>query len=380
MSLPNYETVRKLGQGTYGSVFLCRQKSSGRQCVMKRLQLNALNEKERRSAIQEANLLRQLNHPNVVAYVDMHATRSKLFIFMQYCDGGDLEQSLHAARKQGRHMSEQQLLDWFVQMSLALQYLHSRRVLHRDLKTANVFLTRANIVKLGDLGVARVCAWPAPTAPPSRSLLVGCCGRRTPAASPTHPLHVPTRPHPCRTGCTQVLSATAELAKTFVGTPYYLSPELLSSQPYGPPADVWALGCIFYEIATLDHPFDANNFPMLANKIVSTEPEPIAYKRPPSAGGDVHSERSTRRRRLLILSALLFLHARPHAALIPPLALPTLLSLPISSASSLAQRLSPSVLPSNRRSSPPHALAHSCRRPLTRPSRRLQALRNSLRP
>ena len=360
MSLPNYETVRKLGQGTYGSVFLCRQKSSGRQCVMKRLQLNALNEKERRSAIQEANLLRQLNHPNVVAYVDMHATRSKLFIFMQYCDGGDLEQSLHAARKQGRHMSEQQLLDWFVQMSLALQYLHSRRVLHRDLKTANVFLTRANIVKLGDLGVARVCAWPAPTAPPSRSLLVGCCGRRTPAASPTHPLHVPTRPHPCRTGCTQVLSATAELAKTFVGTPYYLSPELLSSQPYGPPADVWALGCIFYEIATLDHPFDANNFPMLANKIVSTEPEPIAYKRPPSAGGDVHSERSTRRRRLLILSALLFLHARPHAALIPPLALPTLLSLPISSASSLAQRLSPSV--SRPASCPPTVDRH----PLTR--------------
>ena len=83
----------------------------------------------------------------------------------------------------------------------------------------------------------------------------------------------------------RVLSATAELAKTFVGTPYYLSPELLSNLPYGPASDVWALGCILYEIATLQHAFDAKNFPMLANKILSTEPEPIASKRPRSAGG-----------------------------------------------------------------------------------------------
>ena len=204
--MDQYATVRKLGAGTYGSVFLCRSKATGRQCVMKRMQLSTLNSKERRSALQEANLLKQLDHPNVVGYVDMYATRSKLFIYMQYCDGGDLEQRLAAEKRKGSHVSEAQALDWFVQMSLALQYLHSRRVLHRDLKTANVFLTRANIVKLGDLGVARV------------------------------------------------LSATAELAKTFVGTPYYLSPELLQSQPYGPEADIWALGIIFYEIVTLDHP------------------------------------------------------------------------------------------------------------------------------
>ena len=70
----------------------------------------------------------------------------------------------------------------------------------------------------------------------------------------------------------KVLSATADLAKTFVGTPYYLSPELLSNLPYGPASDVWALGCILYEVATLEHPFDAKNFPALAQKIVHTEP------------------------------------------------------------------------------------------------------------
>ena len=113
-----------------GSVFLCRQKSSGRQCVMKRMQLSTLNDKERRSALQEAQLLQSLTHPNVVAYVDMHATRSKLFLFMQYCDGGDLEQRINGHKKAGTHVTETQLLDWFVQMALALQYLHDSRSAH----------------------------------------------------------------------------------------------------------------------------------------------------------------------------------------------------------------------------------------------------------
>ena len=238
--------MRKLGQGTYGTVYLCRQISSGKQCVMKRMLLSTLNSKERQSAFQEAQLLQQLSHPNVVGYMDTLASKTKLYLFMQYCDGGDLERVIDNAKKERSVVDQPQLLDWFVQMSLALQYLHSRsatrprsaptllrpitrgltaepsralphrraepsvapdpsrrRILHRDLKTANVFLTRKGIVKLGDFGVSRV------------------------------------------------LSATAELAKTFVGTPYYLSPELLTNQPYGHASDVWALGCIFYEVPRL---------------------------------------------------------------------------------------------------------------------------------
>ena len=226
--MQNYEILRKLGQGSYGSVYLARQKDSGKQCVMKRMVLRQLNEKERQSAFQEAQVLRSLSHPNIVAYIDTQATASKLYLFMQFCDGGDLEQRLANLKKEGGAVSQPQLLDWFVQMALALQYLHSKRILHRDLKTANVFLTRRDIVKLGDFGVSRV------------------------------------------------LSATAELAKTFVGTPYYLSPELLNNQPYGIASDVWALGCIFYEVATLEHPYDAKNFPSLAFKIINEEPPPLA--------------------------------------------------------------------------------------------------------
>uniref|UniRef100_A0A0D3IE25 non-specific serine/threonine protein kinase n=1 Tax=Emiliania huxleyi (strain CCMP1516) TaxID=280463 RepID=A0A0D3IE25_EMIH1 len=157
--------------------------------------------------MQEAELLKSLNHPNIVAYIDTLSSRTKLYLLMQYCDGGDLEHRLNQAREERVMLPDARLLDWFVQMALALQYLHSKRILHRDLKTANVFLTALGIVKLGDFGVSRV------------------------------------------------LSATTELAKTFVGTPYYLSPELLNNSPYGHASDVWALGVIFYEMCTLAHPY-----------------------------------------------------------------------------------------------------------------------------
>lgn len=138
-----------------GSVFLVRQKSSGKQCVMKRMQLSTLNEKERRAALQEAQLLQQLAHPNVVAYVDMLATRSKLFLFMQYCDGGDLEQRLNGHRKAGTFVPEPQLLDWFVQMTLALQYLHESR-------SARGRRARCPVLRVGPLALARPWHRPRP--------------------------------------------------------------------------------------------------------------------------------------------------------------------------------------------------------------------------
>ena len=110
-SMQNYEILRKLGQGSYGSVYLARQKHSGKQCVMKRMVLRQLNDKERQSAFQEAQVLRALSHPNIVAYIDTQATASKLYLFMQFCDGGDLEQRLAQLKKEGGAVSQPQLLD-----------------------------------------------------------------------------------------------------------------------------------------------------------------------------------------------------------------------------------------------------------------------------
>ena len=115
----------------------------------------------------------------------------------------------------------QQVMDWFCQLTSAIDFCHSHRVLHRDLKPGNIFLTATNQVKLGDFGIARV------------------------------------------------LENTMDKAQTVAGTPYFMSPEVCENKPYGPESDMWALGCILYELCTLRHPFEASNLLGLVFKIVT---------------------------------------------------------------------------------------------------------------
>jgi len=115
----------------------------------------------------------------------------------------------------------------FVQICLALKHVHSRKILHRDLKSQNIFLTKKGVVKLGDFGIAKV------------------------------------------------LDNTGDVARTQIGTPYYLSPEICEDKPYGKKSDVWSLGCVLYEIAALDLPFQARNLPALAHRIMTKDPKPL---------------------------------------------------------------------------------------------------------
>jgi NIMA (never in mitosis gene a)-related kinase len=105
-------------------------------------------------------------------------------------------------------------------MCQGLQYLHANRILHRDIKTINMFLTKEERVKIGDLGVAKM------------------------------------------------LNETSNMAQTVVGTPYYLSPELCEEKPYNNKSDIWSLGCVLYELCTLKHPFEAQNQGALILKIL----------------------------------------------------------------------------------------------------------------
>ncbi|XP_070594753.1 serine/threonine-protein kinase Nek4 isoform X7 [Erythrolamprus reginae] len=107
------------------------------------------------------------------------------------------------------------------------QYLHEKHILHRDLKTQNVFLTRSNIIKVGDLGIARV------------------------------------------------LDNQHDMARTLIGTPYYMSPELFSNRPYNYKSDVWALGCCAYEMATLKHAFNAKDMNSLVYRIIEGKLPPM---------------------------------------------------------------------------------------------------------
>ncbi|NXQ23636.1 NEK4 kinase, partial [Alaudala cheleensis] len=226
MSLAAYCFLRAVGKGSYGEVSLARHRQDRKQYVIKKLNLRSVSSRERRAAEQEAQLLSQLRHPNIVTYRESwQGDDGHLYIVMGFCEGGDLYHKLK--EQKGKLLPENQVVEWFVQIAMALQYLHEKHILHRDLKTQNIFLTRTNIIKVGDLGIARV------------------------------------------------LESQYDMASTLIGTPYYMSPELFSNKPYNYKSDVWALGCCVYEMATLKHAFNAKDMNSLAYRIIEGKLPPM---------------------------------------------------------------------------------------------------------
>ncbi|NXH20171.1 NEK4 kinase, partial [Bucco capensis] len=226
MPLAAYCFLRAVGKGSYGEVNLVRHQQDSKQYVIKKLNLKNASNRERKSAEQEAQLLSQLKHPNIVTYRESwQGEDGLLYIVMGFCEGGDLYHKLK--EQKGKLLPENQVVEWFVQIAMALQYLHEKHILHRDLKTQNVFLTRTNIIKVGDLGIARV------------------------------------------------LENQYDMANTLIGTPYYMSPELFSNKPYNYKSDVWALGCCVYEMATLKHAFNAKDMNSLVYRIIEGKLPPM---------------------------------------------------------------------------------------------------------
>eukprot|EP00744_Colponema_vietnamica_P008063 GILI01011526.1.p1 GENE.GILI01011526.1~~GILI01011526.1.p1 ORF type:complete len:529 (+),score=93.61 GILI01011526.1:80-1666(+) len=229
--MERYTKVRNIGKGNMGTCYLARDNEDGKFFVIKQVDLAKLNKKERQQSLNEAKVLSALRHPNIINYVDSFLAKKSdhLCIVMEFADNGDLCNKIKFQR--GVRFGEDQILDWFIQMVLSLQHMHRRKILHRDVKTQNIFLTTENLAKLGDFGISKA------------------------------------------------LNGTYEQTNTFVGTPYYLSPELILERPYDHMSDVWALGIVLYELMALRHPFNANDMKSLMHRIlrVQYDPPPLAY-------------------------------------------------------------------------------------------------------
>nr|ACO15697.1 Serine/threonine-protein kinase Nek1 [Caligus clemensi] len=223
-----FKRVRHLGSGTFGTAWLVSSSKSGNPYVIKEMVIN-----EKGKTKNEVDILKRCFHFNIIRYKEFFYGgidgEDILYMVMEYADGGDLHHYLSKWRDEKKtYLPESQILNWFIQIALAINYLHREMILHRDLKAHNIFVTADNkILKLGDFGISRT------------------------------------------------LSHENEFATTGIGTPQYLSPEMCQSQPYNYKSDIWSLGCVLYEMCSLESAFSGSELVPLVNKIIKGDYKPL---------------------------------------------------------------------------------------------------------
>ncbi|GMH88797.1 hypothetical protein TrST_g6215 [Triparma strigata] len=229
-----YETLKHIGRGAFGSVHLIKSRKENNLFALKTM---SYGDQENRTHVQrEIQLLIKLMHPFVIALYDLYtegdsAKAQTMNLVMTYCDGGDLSKliktvrknldSMDASQHKDKLYSPQNFLRWFCMSCLSLDYLHSNQILHRDIKPDNIFLSASSKnCRLGDFGLAKQ------------------------------------------------LGSDEDVVKTEVGTTYYISPEIVSNKGYSYPTDVWSLGCVMYELVTLNLPYYGDNLTAFVDSLM----------------------------------------------------------------------------------------------------------------
>ena len=208
MSLNDFELGKELGKGAFGSVTIVKRKEDQKIYAMKRVKIGRLSQKEKLNSFNEVRILASIEHKNIIGYKEaFFDDKSKtLNIVMEYADGGDLNTQIKEIKQKKLFFEEKQIWSTLIQILEGLNYLHKSSIIHRDLKSANIFLTKDGIVKIGDLNVSKIL--------------------------------------------TKMVTTNTQ-----TGTPYFASPEIWNDQPYDYKCDIWSVGCIIYEMASLHVPF-----------------------------------------------------------------------------------------------------------------------------
>lgn len=241
-----YEALEVIGKGSFGTVRKVKQKDNGAILVRKEIEYTSMNIQEKNHIISELRILRELNHPHIVKYLrhDHIPEKKAIHIYQEYCDGGDLAKVVTTFKRNKEAVPEEFIWEVLVQTLLALYRCHygvnaprvdlfggskapfvptvdlETVVIHRDIKPDNIFMLEGGkTIKLGDFGLAKM------------------------------------------------LTSQNDFAKTYVGTPYYMSPEVLMDNPYSPVCDIWSLGCVLFELCNLQPPFQAKTHLQLQTRI-----------------------------------------------------------------------------------------------------------------
>ena len=215
-----FKILNKIGEGSFSTVLKVQRKKDGIIYALKRVKFAKLSEKEKSNALNEIRILASINNKNIISYKEafFDENDSSLDIVMEYADQGDLFQLITEHKKTKTHFKEEDIWNTLIQLLNGLKTLHELNILHRDLKSANVFLFKNGVVKLGDLNVSKIT----------------------------------------RKG----------MGYTQTGTPYYASPEVWKDKPYDSKSDIWSLGCVIYEMCALNPPFRAQTMEELFKRVI----------------------------------------------------------------------------------------------------------------
>ena len=230
-SIRDFKKEKVLGKGSFGSVYLVRRKQDNKIYALKTVIMEKLNKREQENSVNEVRILASVNHPNVIGYKEAFWDEdgnagSSLNIVMEYADDGDLHSKIEKMKKAGGFFKEPIIWSYAIQMIEGLKALHDKKIMHRDLKSANIFLVKdKHQCKLGDMNVSKVIK--------------------------------------------------EKVLRTQTGTPYYASPEVWNDNPYSYKSDLWSIGCVIYELCALRPPFQGKDLDELYENVCKGQPERI---------------------------------------------------------------------------------------------------------
>ena len=231
-SFNDFEFIRTLGKGAFSTVYLVKRKLDQKFYALKSITMGKLKENEQQNSINEIRILSSISHPNIIGFKEsfFNEKNKTLNIVMEYCDDGDLETKIKIMKRNRQKFEEILIWNYFIQIIHGLKALHDKKILHRDLKSANIFLTKEkNQCKIGDLNASKVLK-------------------------------------------------EKFLQNSQIGTPTYSSPEVWQNKPYSYKSDLWSVGCIIYEMCCLRPPFKGKNYDELCENICNGKIEKISNR------------------------------------------------------------------------------------------------------
>jgi len=217
----NYFKLEKIGIGGGGNpVYIVKNLNTGKKFALKKIIINNDSPEEMQSCLNEINIFKQLNHPYLIKYEDSFLHKNKICIIMEYAEEKDLETKIKNYKSQNLKIPENEIWKYLLQTISGISYLHSNKIIHRDIKVQNILLSKGN-VKIGDFGTSKK------------------------------------------------MDNTNAFTNTSLGTPFFLSPEICKGESYNFKSDNWMIGCVLFELMTLELPFKGNNLPILMQNIIN---------------------------------------------------------------------------------------------------------------